>query len=263
MKSMARWCATLGLVSTTVLSSWFGTSNLALALPKDQIIQKLGVVPVFSIADREGNPLLFAVQNNANAAGMRVFINQEDAQKFVEQLKKDNPEVGNNFNNIIVVSLSKIYEINQENENNTNPLIFKFEPRPQEVESALNILRQEDEKVQKFMGVPLFFATVTKDDQEAYLRTEQGVIPLFFDQEPLQRQLEEFKEKQPDLAANIEINVIALEEVIAYFQKEDNESLRKMVLVPSESSLTFIESLQKRSSQPESNTNTNTPAAQP
>ncbi|MGL5808235.1 MAG: Tic22 family protein, partial [Xenococcaceae cyanobacterium] len=84
MKSFIRFGATLGLVGSTFLGAWGSLDLKALALPQEQILQKLKPVPVFTITDQQGAPLVASGENNAKVAG--VFISQQDAQNFVSQL---------------------------------------------------------------------------------------------------------------------------------------------------------------------------------
>jgi hypothetical protein len=97
MKSLVRWSATLGLVGSALLGS-FCTDNLqALALTEDQVVQKLQSVPVFTVTDAQGSPLVASIpkgQNqNQTTAVAGVFISQKDAQAFVERLKTEKPDL--------------------------------------------------------------------------------------------------------------------------------------------------------------------------
>ena len=61
MKSMNRWGATLGIAGSAIIgSSLIGTTQ-ALALPQDQIVKKLGSIPVFTITGNKGAPLVASV----------------------------------------------------------------------------------------------------------------------------------------------------------------------------------------------------------
>lgn len=94
MKSMIRWAATLGLAGSAVIGSSVIGNMRVLALPQEQIVQKLGPVPVFTITDNKGAPLVAAVPNQPKQSGIAgVFISRQDAQAFVEQLKKKDPNL--------------------------------------------------------------------------------------------------------------------------------------------------------------------------
>lgn len=244
MKSFFRNLSKLSLVSFTLLSSTFLGNFSALALPEEQVLQKLNPVPVFGLTDDQGSPLLFQVADNPKAARMRVFVSPQDAQNFVTELKNKDPEIGNNFDNITPIPLGKIYQIAMENKDK-DKLFFSFQAEESEVNSAVSIIEKENPSGEEWKGVPLFFATVKQNDQEAYLPTEQGKIPLFFEKETLQKQLEQLKVSQPDIAGLVHIKVVRLEDMIGIFQSQDDNSLRNMILVPSTESIRFVQSTSK------------------
>ncbi|MGK7877787.1 MAG: Tic22 family protein [Xenococcaceae cyanobacterium] len=251
MKSLVRWSATLGLVGSAVLGSWFGGNLEALALPQEQVMQKLSSIPVFVIADDKGDTIIAQGENNKQIA--MVFISQQDAQNFIlQRLQTENPELASQVK-VMPVSLGEVYQVARANENQTNSPDFNLVPMQQQVQSAMTLLRQQDQQVEEFQGVPIFFATVKRGDKEAYLTYRDGDqirIPLFFEKEALQQIVEQFKEQQPNIAPMVKIKVTPLEVVIAAFQNDNDEALSNMVLIPSEESIEFV-----RSFQPSSNNN--------
>ena len=157
MKSLVRWSITLGLVGTTVLGAGFGQNLKAFALPQDQILQKLKPIPVFTIADDKGAPLV-ASENNKKIAG--VFISQQDAQKFVERLQKGNPELARKVK-VVPVSLSEVYQLAEANAKKQDGLNFAYVPTQAQVDSAKQLLGKEYKG-----GVPLFVARGGKENGE-------------------------------------------------------------------------------------------------
>ena len=253
MKSIARWLATVGLVSSVALTFWFGeTLNLkVMALPQEQVEAILEKVWLFGIADREGNPLLFNIENQNNLAGMRVFVSPKDAEKFIVDLKGKQPGIAGKYNKVLPISLDRLFKIAQaqEKEKKEQRLIFNFEPKQAQVNSALSLLQVENRSVQEFKGVPLFYATVTENDKKEYLVTQQGKIPFFFEKETLERELATVRQQKPELAAKVDISVVALENVVANLEKEDNEFLRNVVIVPSAESRQVMRAIQQRQSE--------------
>ena len=67
MKSLARWCTTLGLIGSTVVGSLLAQNLEAFALPQGQILKTLGPIPVFTIADGDGAPLVASGDNQAKS----------------------------------------------------------------------------------------------------------------------------------------------------------------------------------------------------
>lgn len=238
MKSFVRWSATLGLVGTTLLGSLFGGNLRAQALTEQQVIEKLQAVPVFTVTDGEGSPLVASIpnQNNQNAAVAGVFISQRDAEAFVARLKREKPELGNQVR-VVPVSLAEVYQLDQQSQNQPNGLDFAYIPVQQQVQSAQQLLGQG----QEFRGVPLF---VARGGQEGgYLTIQQQgqpVIPFFFDKEQLQNLVNRFKEQQPNLASSVQIQVVPLEGIINTLETQDNPQLQQILLIPSQESLEFL-----------------------
>ncbi len=80
MKSLIRWSATLGLLGSTVLTSWLGQIPKALALPEADVVKVLQGVPVFTITTQEGGPLIATLEDNQKVT--QVFMSQQDADTF-------------------------------------------------------------------------------------------------------------------------------------------------------------------------------------
>jgi nickel transport protein len=281
MKSLIRWGATLGLVASTIIGSSFIENLRAFGLTDDQIAQILRNVPVFTVGDAKGAPLVASVRsgqnNNTNTSVTGVFMSQRDAQAFIDGLKKNNPELGKTVR-IIPVSLAEVYKLAQTNREQKKPLVFDLVPKQQQVDSAMAILRQNGKEVKDFTGVPVFFATVGKGKEEGYLtiqRQNQQVMPLFFDKEQLQSMVEAFKKQNPKQADTVKIQVAELEGVIQTLKDKNDPMLSQIVLVPSLESIEFLRSLpapsgnnqaapRTNTTRPRANTNQNrSPASRP
>jgi len=251
MKSLIRQGAALVLIGSTIIASALIGNMRALALSPEQIEQKLGPVPVFTITDGNGAPLVAKVPNGSkqeNVAG--VFISQKDAQGFVDQLKTKNPELAKTVK-VIPVSLGEVYKLEQANKNKPNAPYFQYVPTQQEVKSALALLHQNGQNVNNFNGTPLFVARAGKD--KGYLtirRDNKEVIPFFFNKEELQTMVDRFKQQKPDLASTVEIQVISLEGMIQTLKTHNDSGLNEVMLVPPQDSIDYVRTLQQ--SQPNS-----------
>lgn len=236
MKKLVRLTATLGLIGSTFLGVWSSQALRAWALPEDRILQKLAPVPVFTIADEQGAPLVASGQDETKVAG--VFISQDDAENFVTRLQAENPELAQRVQ-VVPVSLGEVYKLAQKNESQESGLNFQYVPTEEEVNSAKTLLTQAGQEYQG--GVPLFVAK--GGEQDGYLtieRNSQQVIPFFFEKEQLEQMVTKFKEQKPELAETINIEVVPLEGIIATLQTSDDEMLNKIVLVPTQESLEFV-----------------------
>ncbi len=247
MKILRNWGIRLGLCSGAVLSVLLGMTPDSLALPQAQIIQKLQQVPVFTVANENGSPLVSQGENNSRVAG--VFISQEDAQEFVGRLKKENPELGEQVQ-VVALSLGRVYQLDQESESQGNGLDFAYVPMEEEVKSAMSLLQSQGQQVENFNGVPLFIARGGED--EGYLMVEregQQMIPMFFEKNQLQQMVEKFKESQPDKAQSVQIDVVTLQSMIQTLEEKNDEQLKQVVLVPSQESLQFLQSVSEQNLQ--------------
>jgi hypothetical protein len=236
MKSLIRWSATLGLVGSTILASWFGPISKVLALPQEEIVRTLQPVPVFTIADEQGAPLVAVGDDNKKVTG--VFISQQDAQQFFQQLQQQNPELAQKVK-VQPVSLGEVFKLVQANEGKSDALNVTYVPTNEEVELAKKVMTENGQQYQG--GVPLFVAR--GGEEQGYLtvqQEDQQRIPFFFEKAQLQTMIEQFKKEQPDLASTIKIEVVPLESVIATMEESNDEMLKRIVLVPSQESLEFI-----------------------
>jgi hypothetical protein len=272
MKSIIRSCAAIGLIGSLSLTAWLSQTSKVLALTTEQIMQKLSPVPVFTVADEQGAPLVVTGENNAKVAG--VFISQKDANEFIASLQKTNPDLAKQVR-VVLLSLGEIFQLSQNNEKEQNGLYFDYVPAQGEVESAKQIVSASGGQYQEGL-VPLFVAKAGKD--KGYLtvsRNNQPVIPFFFEKAQLQSLVEQFKKEKPDLASSIVIEVVPLEGLIDTLQKSDSELLSKIVLVPTQESIKLLQSIaddqktnpsnqNQQNNTPQNNTpQNNTPQNQP
>jgi hypothetical protein len=213
----------------------------ALALPAEKIIQTLSRVPVFAIADEKGYPLVGATKDNKQIS--TVFLSQQDANNFLTKLQKEKPDVGKQFK-VLPISLADVYKLAEESKKQKDSVNFAYIPVENEVSSAKTILTQMGKEYQS--GVPLFFATIGKDKEQSYLVIEkdsQQAIPFFFEKQQLQNMLETLKKQKPELASTAKIEVISLEYLIYTLQNSNDETLTKIMLMPSEESIKVIQAL--------------------
>ncbi|MES1023954.1 Tic22 family protein [Gloeocapsa sp. BRSZ] len=274
MKSIFRWGATLGILGSAVMSSALAGNLRALALPQEQVIQKLGSVPVFTITDSKGAPLVATPPQNAQNQNQQnqspvagVFISQKDAQAFVNNLKKTNPQLGNTVR-VVPVPLGEVYKLEQANANQPNSLDIAYIPAKQQFDAALTLLRQSGSnselrkaceqnkrRLEDCVGTPLFVARAGKE--KGYLtmkinrpqannqQAEVEVIPFYFNKEELQGMLDRFKKQQPELASTVDIQVLNLEGMLEILRTRNDEGVQQIVLVPPQESIQYVRSLQQ------------------
>jgi len=251
MKSLIRQSATVGLVGSTLAGSLLMGTLQVLALTQEQIVQKLRPIPVFTIANNDGAPLVAAPpdgQKGNPVAG--VFITQQDAQAFLDGLKNRSPEVAKNVR-VVPVSLAEVYQLNQVTKEKKEKLDFAFVPSQQQVTTAQALVKQSDKKDQQFTGTPLFVAR--GGAEKGYLTIQQGnksVIPMFFKKEELQSLMDRFKQQDPKVASTLEIQVLNLEGVIEVLRTKNDPQLEQIVLVPPRESIEYVQNLLDKNKKP-------------
>jgi len=241
----------LSLVLGVVASSWMGLSlkdMSALALPEKEVLQKLTPVPVFTITDQNGSPLVASMKregNEVNSSVAGVFISKSDADAFVNKLRGENPDLAATVK-VVPVSLGEVYEKSQSVQPSGQKLEFAYVPIKRQVESAKALLEQSGQDVNKFSGVPLFMAKGGPDD--GYLTIQRGekqVIPMFFNKEDLQGMLDRAQTQQPDVFSSVKIEVVNLEGVINALKNDDDPFLEKIIFIPPRESLEFVQQLRE------------------
>ena len=248
MKSLIRVGVALGLLSShlflspSIPSRFLGSSFLgtppAIALTEAEILEKLNSVPVFTVTDTNGAPLVANVpQEGSEASSVAgVFISRQDAVNFVNNLKQNNPDLASAVQ-VTAVSLGEVYQMSQKARNNPDDLQFAYVPVQQQVNSAKTLLNQAE-----FQGVPLFIARQSTEEG-GYLTIQRGesqIIPTFFSKEDLEGMLENFKTQQPDLIQSVEIEVVSLEGLLEALKTDDNQFFNRIVLIPPRETVEFL-----------------------
>lgn len=251
MKSLIRWSATLSLIGGVFCSSIFAGAARVLALPAAQVMERLRSVPVFTLANEQGAPLVATPDEGESRQPVAgVFISHQDAETFLNNLKNSNPQAAQGVR-VVPVSLADVYQLaqqqgSQQGQQSSDQLRFAFIPAQQQVDAAMTLLRQNGQTVERFQGVPLFVAR-SGGQNAGYLTIRQGdkqVIPVFFDKAELQGVIDRLRQQQPDLASNVSVQVVNLEGLIQTLQTSDNPELNQLLLVPQRSSVDFVRSLQ-------------------
>lgn len=249
-----RWSTALGIVAGSLAGAILTGTMPALALTEEQVMERLRSVPVFTITDESGSPLVAAPERatedgTANTPVAGVFISQDDAENFLNNLQAQDPALAGSVQ-VVPVSLAEVYQLAVTSQQESAGVEFVFVPMVAEVESAVDILRTQGQDVNEFEGVPLFIARSLEGEggfltiesgQEATAQGEQErFIPIFFQQTQIESMLARLTEAQPSLANSIEIQVINLEGLIETLQTSDNDELNRILLIPPTDSLQYI-----------------------
>ena len=246
IKKSIRSLVRLGLIGGLTLTTycWLTSDLKSLALPKEQIVQILQKFPVFATVDAKGSLIVFPIQDkDTKQLVTYVFISPNDANRFFEDQKKNQPELAKQ-EQVLPLPLSIIYEA-QLAQTNPNELAFLYIPEEKQVEEAKKILAKNGQKYEG--GVPLFMARSMKD--KGYLTIGENndkVIPMFFKLSQLENLMVKLKKENPALAADLKIEVGFLEGYIANIKDSNDPNIGKFLLVPSEESVKAVQAAQPR-----------------
>ncbi len=251
MKALVRWGATLGLVGSTLLGSVFAGSFPVLALPEQQIKEKLDSVPVYLVTNKEGLPLSRPLPNTEKPGGSvtGVYMSRQEAQSFIKELQSV-PGQDQKMQQMVkslqvtAVPLGVIYEQLQQTKNQSERLLFAFKPVDREVKGAMELLRKNGQQVNQFNSVPIFAVRFSPDQGYVPIQLtsdKEQLIPLFLSKQDAQGLLTKIKPQFP----KADIQVIDIDGVIKTLQDKNDPWLNQVVLVPSQESREYIQTLPK------------------
>ncbi|MBR8839013.1 MAG: hypothetical protein DSM106950_34685 [Stigonema ocellatum SAG 48.90 = DSM 106950] len=255
MKSLVRWGTTLTLVGITVLATVFSGNTPVLALPDQQIKDKLDSVPVFLITNPQGLPLSRPLPDNKPGqkgnSVTGVYMSQQEAQAAINDLrnvKDKDPKMAEIVKSLQVtaVPLGVIYQQLQQSKNQPNRLLFAFKPVDQEVNGAMELLRASGQKVDQLKSVPVFAVRFGPDKGYVPIKVasqKQEIIPLFLSKEDAQGLLGQVKPKFP----KADIQVIDVDGVIKTLREKNDSWLSQVILYPDKAAREYIQKLPKTS----------------
>lgn len=254
MKSLIRWGATLGLIGSAIFGGVCSVSTPAWALNEDQIVEKLREIAVFTITDADGAPLVASITNGDNTLTESFFfMSHSDAEAFIDRLKTEQPDLAQTVR-VTPYSLAQVYLIGQrisetEGDSQAAPDSLRLIPTESEVQEAMSILQTNGEDVQNFPGVPVFLPKISEDSYLSIQEGEKQWIPMFFDRDQLDNAIAQFRQDQPELADSVTVEVAVLEGVIQTMQDSDDPELEKLLLIPPQETIEFLQSLPREQPQ--------------
>jgi len=240
-----------GIVAGLIGGALVGPSLLktvpAIALPEQEVLKQLGGVPVFTLTNAQGSPILASNPQQKNGPQIAsFFLSQKEAQAVLGQIKTKNAALGKTAR-VTPTSLGKAFEIARQNKDKKD-VAFQFVPTQQEVSAAETLLRAKNPKFKQFNDVPLFYAVDTKSKGLLSISSKQNnarIIPLYSSKQDIQGIVDQLKQKKPQLAATTQIQVTSLSQVVASMLKENGPEIKQLTLIPSPEARAFLSTLQK------------------
>jgi uncharacterized protein YdbL (DUF1318 family) len=223
----------LGLASSVVFAA-----TPTQALSDAQIIEKLQNIPVITLTDKSGSPLVSQLNDKQKGYYTEVYLGQKEVKATLQRLQASNPAIAKQLQ-IRVVTLGEVYRTQVSGSGSTKLNVLVV-PSEAQVKTALSLVRKTDPKIKQFDGVPLFVGVAGKPKGFLTLNSAQDkkrVVPIFFDKEQLQVVLDKFKKDQPNLAATTEIQVITLDGLLTQMRSK-NEAFYSQIVIASPREMT-------------------------
>jgi hypothetical protein len=250
IKSFLKLTASASLIGALLLSPIVVSpiANLtAEAATEEEVFEKLEGIPVFTITDAQGTPILGSLNQNPADADRQLllfFLNPDDATALVNQIKTSNPTVGNQAR-VIVRSMNDAYKVIQDNQDQA--IAFQIVPSQTSLASARQILTQQGQAADQLPNVPVFFATGGEDGQDGGLLTldqdGQQIVPFFFEQKDLEGLIARARQQQPDVASGTKIQVTSLFQVLDSMIADQDAQTRdteRFTFVPSREAFEYV-----------------------
>jgi hypothetical protein len=224
----------VGLVSSAVIAT-----APAQALTDAQIIEKLQSIPVITLTDKSGSPLVSQLNGDKQKGFYtEVYLGQKEVKATLQRLQASNPAVAKQLQ-VRVVTLGEVYRTQVASSGSTKLNVLVV-PSETQVKTALTLLRKNDPKIKQFDGVPLFVGVAGKPKGFVTINSAQDkkrIIPVFFEREQLQVVLDKFKKDQPKWASTVEIQVISLDGLLTQMRAK-NEPFYSQIVIASPKEMT-------------------------
>ncbi len=228
------------------------------ALPEGEVVEKLNAVPVFTIVDQRGNPLIVTTKDKdkKDASVLPLFLDQKAAQDAYSNFQKDNSKAAKE-SSIGVISLGQAFKvIRDEQKKKDTKVSFQFLTDPKTVDYAFNLYKKGDTAAKNFPGIPVFYAMGSDDKNKSkgfvtFEKDGKQFVPLFFDEKDIERNVSELKRTKPDLAKQMTVEVASLDSVISTMLEGKNDGeFKKLTFIPSLTAVQYVQSLQKSAKGP-------------
>ena len=149
----------------------------ALAIPEDEALKKLSVIPVFLLTSEQGVPL--PIPQGDDKLLLPMFLQKTRAEKELSTFKKTNPQAKAKVSAIPMnVANDRVNEMNQKLEADGKKIVTPVVGAPVDLQQATAILRKQGvstEDIQKGLSVPVFF-----HNPFITVKTPNGVKGVFF-----------------------------------------------------------------------------------
>ena len=157
LQQIRRRCAA-SLAACGLVGAGLILTGPALAIPEEQALRKLEVIPVFVLVDERGLPLPIPREKDLL---LPLYLQSSAANQQLSALTKSNPSLKVS---VVAVPLnvmnSKIGELNKQLKDKTKPFVAPIVGADMDREQALKLLKAQgltDQQINEGLTVPVFF----------------------------------------------------------------------------------------------------------
>lgn len=268
MKRIKHWALTLSLAGSLLLGA--ASPRPAIALSEAEVMSQLTSVPVFTLVDDKGNPIVGSIKDaqKKDKPVLLFFLNHKDALEQLAFYQKEKPADAAKAG-IRLLSMKEVLE-SFDKIKDKNQVIYSIEPNTSQLQTAVELLKTNGQIVSKdgklvtksgqafVPDVPLFYPTTVGEDGKTRflpLSVEQEVkgkketnsfVPFYLSKADLDRDLKELL-KEPN--ANVKVQVLMFNAYLSHLYGAKTQAEVPFKLIPSDESSKFVNSLLKQSAE--------------
>ena len=269
MKRIKHWALTLGLAGSLLMG--MTSPRSALALSEAEVMSRLTSVPVFTLVDDKGNPIVGSVQdaNKEQQPVLLFFLNHKDALQQLSFYQKEKPEDAKKAG-IRLLSMKEVLESFDKIKDKTK-VIYSIEPNNTQLRTAVDLLKAEGQLVEKdgklvtkngkafAPDVPLFYPTTKGEDgRDRFLplsveevvdgkKRSDSFVPFYMSKADLDRDLQKLL-KAPE-QTKVEVKVLMFNAFLSHLYNAKTAQEAPFRLIPSDESSQFVNKLLQQSAQ--------------
>jgi Tic22-like family len=220
-------------------------SQSAHALDDKAVLQKMDRIPVFTLINDKGQPVVASPPKGAKTDANQIiyfFLGKQELSNFQKIVQKSDPNSAKTLKPK-AVTLKQAMELGKQYKK--NKVTVEINPLQSSLNYALKLAQAKDKKLKVYPGVPIF--TLTDKSEKNSLSVNQNgqtIQPFFFDSRDAENTLGEIKKKNPDLAKNTKISVRPFQDIFTILKRmKDAKQANQIAIVPSSESLQYARSL--------------------
>lgn len=238
MKAVLSWSLALGALGSTIplgeMPAW--------ALPPEEIAKKLSLIPIFLIVNEEGQSISVEQGTGTDKPVFPVFLNQATAEEELTTIRQQEDATERQFE-LVAYSLGEFYRDKMQPLRGTAQFLLVpadqayrptttmiGEAAQTEPENSL-FFEPKAEQVDAPVGTPLFFATIADaeggNQVPIFIGENSDRMPLFFDSQELQENIDRLKEARPEVADRLGVQVMLLHQAIELMESGADDELGK------------------------------------